>query len=121
MAMTAAIEVFKFFITIPFWRSVKELDDVRKDQRNQDEHGNCDKKDLVDATCRRHCTYVSWTTNLRRSKDLPSRKGQSDKSARNEKRTVRFESGQVSDPRAAQAQRYENQRSETTSRSENSC
>jgi len=76
----AAIRALKFFIAFLLLADdlVQKLQHVWKNQCNQDERGNRYKENLVDATCSRSCTKFPRVTNLRRSKDLPSRKEQID-------------------------------------------
>jgi len=88
---------------------VEKLGHIRKYERNENEHGNYRKYDLVNEASPRQCAHFTRLAGFRWPKNPPSCKEQSDKSPSDKKRTIWFEQGEISDPRSAQTESNQNQ------------
>jgi len=82
--------------------SVKQLDYIRKHQRDQNEHGNNPEHNFVNLASPRHCAYFPWLARLGWSKNATASEEQRNDSSADKERTVRFKPREVSDPRTAQ-------------------
>jgi hypothetical protein len=85
-------------------RLVKELCNVRINERNDNEHGSDHEQGLVNAASPGNGTNLTWLASLRWSKDASASKQQSNERRGDKQRTIRFKSREISDPRTTQPQ-----------------
>ncbi len=111
----AAIAVRSLFMRIPF-DSIKQGSDIGKRQRHDDQRGDDPEQQPVGGVDLGNGADLARFAGRRRSEQAAPGEEQGDESRADENRPIRFEQGEVADPRAADAQRQQDQRAQATGR-----
>src|SRR5258708_2080980 len=97
-------------------RLVEERHDVRKAERNQNQHGDNPKNQLVGGVYPRNRAHFARLASRGGSVDAPIGEVQRQQCHADEDWAIRFKFGQVADPCAAKAEREQRERPETARR-----
>ena len=90
--------------------SVEVRNDIGEGERDQDQRSHDPEYPAIGSAHLRDSADLAWRTHGCRSIDAPPGEGQGDQRDADEERTIRFEYGQIADPRAADAKHHEDQR-----------